>query len=267
MTALAALALLAGCAPQPTRTGGIVSTNPCADAMLVALVPWDRIAAISDSSRRPGATSISPEVARRFPAIAGTAEEVIARRPDLVVASSFTPAATLDAYRRAGLQVVTLDMPGTVAASEAQVMKLADAAGLHARGVAMVRRIELALAGAAPAPGDDARPAALLYVSGNLVTGGGTLLDELMRRAGLHNAAADFGLQHTGKLPLEDIIERPPDLIMMPDLADRPAALRANVLQYRTHLAVFPQRLINCGGPVIAPAVETLAAIRRTMVR
>ena len=46
-TILLGLTLLAACAPQPGRTGGIVSTNPCADAMLVELAPWDRIAAIS----------------------------------------------------------------------------------------------------------------------------------------------------------------------------------------------------------------------------
>ena len=258
-----ALLLLGACAPQPERTGGIVSTNPCADAMLVELAPWDRIAAISHYSKEPDASSIAPDVAKHFEATAGTAEEVIARRPDLVVTSSFTPMTTREAYERAGLKVLTLDSPTSVAASEAQVMQLADAIGLHSRGVAMVRRIELALAGAAPPPGDTVRPSALLYLSGNLASGGGTLLDELMRRAGFRDAAVGYGLRNTGNLPLEAIMDRPPDVIMMPDLADRPAALRANVLQYRTHIALFPRRLMNCGGPVIGPAVETLAAIRR----
>ena len=54
---------------------------------------------------------------------------------------------------------------------------------------------------------------------------------------------------------------------MMPDLGDRPAALRANVLQYRSRLALFPRRLANCGGPVIGRAAETLASIRRQVAR
>jgi iron complex transport system substrate-binding protein len=257
--------LLAACARQPQRTGGVVSTNPCADAMLVELAPWDRINAISHYSKEPGASSIAAQVATHFDTTSGTAEEVIARRPDLVVTSTFTPMATRQAYERAGLKVLTLDSPTSVAASEAQVMQLADALGLHARGVAMVRRIELALAKAAPP--DAARPTALLYLSGNLVSGDGTLLDELMRRTGFHDAAADYGLTHSGTLPLEAIIEHPPDIIMMPDLGDRPAALRANVLQYRTRLALFPRRLGNCGGPVIGRAAETLASIRRQVVR
>lgn len=264
-TILLALLLLGACAPKATRTGGIVSTNPCADAMLVELAPWDRIAAISDYSKDPAASSIPADVAKHFAATSGTAEEVIARRPDLVVTSSFTPLATRQAYARAGLKVLTLDSPTSVAASEAQVMQLADALGLHARGIAMVRRIKLALAAAAPT--DDARPSALLYLSGNLASGGGTLLDELLRRTGFRDAAADYGLQHTGNLPLEAIIERPPDVILMPDLADRPSVLRADVLQYRSRIALFPRDLANCGGPVIGRAAEKLAAIRRQVVR
>jgi iron complex transport system substrate-binding protein len=282
-------ALLGGCSAEPTSRGGIVSTNPCADQMLVELVPPERIAAISHYSEEAGATSIPLSVARRFRSTAGTAEEVIALRPDLVVTSSFTPVATRDAYKRAGLDVLLLDSPTSVAASERQVMQLADAVGAHSKGIAMVRRIEIALAAASPHPvrvqrssdtiagrcgqrgfstsreanGTGCDPATLLYLSGDLVTGPGTLLDELLRRAGFHDAAPDYGLSHSGNLPLETIIDRPPDLILMPDLASRPAKLRAAVLQYRTRFGLFPRTLIDCGGPTIIPAVETLAAIRR----
>ena len=118
--------LLAGCAQPPAaRSGGpvpdrIVSTNPCADAILLRLVPAQRIAAISRYSRDPAATSIPLDVARRFRSTAGTAEEVIALRPALVLTSSFTPLATRDAYARAGLKTLLLDSPTSIAASEAE---------------------------------------------------------------------------------------------------------------------------------------------------
>ena len=100
VTILLGLALLGACARQPTRTGGIVSTNPCADAILLRLVPAQRIAAISAYSQDPAASSIPLDIARRFPSTAGTAEEVIALNPDLVLTSSFTPQTTRDAYAR-----------------------------------------------------------------------------------------------------------------------------------------------------------------------
>src|SRR5689334_19521194 len=117
--------LLAGCAAPPPRGGGIVSTNPCADAMLVEMVPAERISAISQYSLDAEATSIPLEVARRFRSTRGTAEEVIALRPDLLIASSFTSPSTREAYARAGLNTLYLDSPLTIEASKAQVTELA----------------------------------------------------------------------------------------------------------------------------------------------
>src|SRR3546814_8650364 len=128
----------------------------------------------------------------------------------------------------------------------------------------MVNRIDAALAETAPQ--DGARPSALLYISGDLVTGRGTLLDELITHVGLRDAAADYGLQHTGRLPLETILGDPPQLIMAPEFSTRESAIRARVLTYRTRQAAFPRNLVNCGGPTIIPAVQTLAAIRRQVL-
>ena len=116
------LLTLAGCTqPAAPGGGGIVSTNPCADAMLVALVPPSRIAAISHYSVEAEASSMPLAIARRFATTTGTAEEVIGLRPDLVVTSSFTPPATLAA-----------------------------ALGAPAQGEAMVARIEAAAAETTP---------------------------------------------------------------------------------------------------------------------
>jgi iron complex transport system substrate-binding protein len=312
------LVALAGCArPVAPGGGGVVSTNPCADAMLVELVPPERIAAISHYSVRAEASSMPLAVARRFATTAGTAEEVIGLHPDLVVTSTFTPPATLSAYRRAGLKVLTLDSPTTIAASEAQIRTLATAVGAREPGEAMIARIEAAAAGSAaqcdahvPLPVGEGRgpsrrlgkgegslvhaiagphpsaasrlppsptgrgngcrgadPAALLFIAGDLANGTGTLLDELMTRAGFRNAAADYGLRFTGTLPIETIAAHPPRVIFAPDVS-RTAVLRTRVLA-RTGAnvvqATFPRRLVNCGGPSIVPALQRLAAIRRSL--
>ncbi len=252
---------LTACAPAP-RQGGIVSTNPCADAILAQIAP-DRLAAVSHYSHDPAATSMPLALARRYPATAGTAEEVIARHPDLVVTDTFAPAATRAAYDRAGLKVLTLDSPATIAASEAQVMQIATAAGVPARGQAMVHAMQSAIP-----PATGAKPAALLYISGDLANGGGTLLDDLMTRAGLRNAAADYGLAFTGTLPIETIVAHPPALILS-DGDGRTAELRRRILaRSGTHVAEvrFPRHLMNCGGPTIVLALRRLSAIRAQLL-
>lgn len=255
------LLLLAACS-QPVKQGGsrggIVSTNPCADAILVRLVPRERIAAISHYSHDPSSTSLPLQVARRFPATGGTAEEVIALRPDLVLTSSFTPAATRAAYARAGLKTLVLDSPTTVEASERQVMQIAEAVGALNRGEAMVRSINQSLS-----PPVESGPSALLFIAGDLASGSGNLLDELLRRAGFRNAAADYGLTYTGTIPVETLVTNPPDVIIASS-DGRTADLRRRLLSH-TPQASFDRRLVNCGGPSIPPAMARLRAIRGSL--
>lgn len=263
---LIALAL-AGCAnAQPARTGGIVSTNPCADQLLVALAPPARIAAISHYSQEPGATSIPLDVARRFRGTAGTAEEVIALKPDLVLASSFTPKPTLAAYDRAGLKVLLLDSPTTIAASEEQIRGVAAALGRPQVGAAMIAGIEKAVTDAMPR--DTRRPRALLFISNSFANGGPSLLTELLTRAGFGDASADYGLSFSGNVPIETILARPPAVIFDPDPGGRAASLRRIVLGKAGYQVVeeqFPRTLINCGGTAIAPAMHVLADARRRL--
>jgi iron complex transport system substrate-binding protein len=261
---IASIALgLAGCASaQPTSVGGIVSTNPCSDQLLLALAP-DRVTAISHYSHEQGATSIPLELARRYRATAGTAEEVIALRPDLVVASSFTPKTTLDAYRRAGLKVLTLDSPTTIAASRDQIRSVAAAVGAQAAGERLVTRIDRAVADAAPR--DGRRPSTLLYISDSFANGGPSLLTEMVGLAGLGDASKDFGLAFSGNVPIESLVGHPPRIVIDPDPDGRTASLRRRVLGMAGYQVIeerFPRQLVNCGGPTIIPALRALAAIR-----
>jgi iron complex transport system substrate-binding protein len=261
--------LLAGCAAPPSpHGGGIVSLNPCADAMLVELVPPDRIAAISHYSRDPAATSIPLDVARRFRTNEGTAEEIIALRPDLVVADSFASASTREAFARAGVKTLYLGWASTIDQSKAQVRELAAAVNAVPAGEAMVSRIDRALTVART----DAPPVpALLWIGGNTVNGAGTLLDEMMVKAGFSDHAAHYGLQGTGYLPIEHVVVDPPRVMLVPDSTGRDASSRAAQMRgwalarsgAKVHQARFDRSLVNCGGPVIARAMTRLAEIRR----
>ena len=253
--------LLGGCAQSPGAGGGggIVSTNPCVDSVLVRILPPSRIAGISHYSQDPSATSIPLAVARRFRGIAGTAEEVIALHPDLVIASTYTPPATQAAYARAGLKTLLVGIPDSIAESQAQVTQIADAAGAPMGGARINAEIDRAVARWSHKDGRS--PSALLYISGDLATGGSTLLNDMMTRVGFRNAAASYGLTHTGTLSAETIVTQPPAVVIASERESRGTALRHRLLP-NTPQAVFPRVLINCGGPTIAPALERLAAIR-----
>lgn len=253
---------------EPRR---IVSLNPCLDALLVHLADRGRIAGISRLSRDPQASTIAA-LAATLPVTGETAEEVLLLRPDLVLASTHTSAATRRALERMGVEVLALGAPATVAESLSQVRTLAARIGRPERGETLCTRINAAVDGAA-APGRR-RPEMLVLLSGGLAAGPGSLPDDLLRRLGISNAAGRLGLSGWTPAPLEVLLAAPPEVLVRaqggsgpdrPDRLTRHSALSR--LGDRVLLADIPERLLFCGGPSIVEAAGRLASIRDQALR
>lgn len=275
---LMALLLLGGCSaaadpvtPRPSQeeqaAPRIVSINPCTDAILAELADPQQILAISHYSHDPRASSLPMKVARRWPSTKGSVEEVLALRPDMVIAGAHVGPATVDALHRLGIRLEQVPVANSVADSHRQIRHLARLVGHPARGEAMIRRIDAALAAAAPA--EDAKPVpALIWLGGGLVPGQGTLADELMQRTGLDNASARHGLAQWDVLGLERLVARPPRLLLStaagPSQDDRMLGHPALAsLSGEMTIAEFPQVLLYCAGPTIASAASRMADARR----
>jgi iron complex transport system substrate-binding protein len=245
---------LALAGPAAARPAQVVSMNPCVDAVLLAVADPGQIAGISHWSHERQSASAPLAVARRFPAHGGTAEEVISLRPDLVFVTPFTPLATRATFSRLGIATVSVGVPADIGESLAQVRVIADAVGQGRRGVMLVDEVARALA-ASKRRG--ARPA-LMRMSGGFVPGPGSLSEALMAHAGLRSVAADHGLKGAGRIGLEALALDPPPLI----ITDVPAAVPSLLARQGVKVAAFDRRLLNCGGPSLAPAARRLAAIR-----
>ncbi|NBW07624.1 MAG: ABC transporter substrate-binding protein [Caulobacteraceae bacterium] len=250
----------------------IVSLNPCLDVILIQLVDHSRIAALSHYSREAYGSTIAP-VARTLPFTYGTAEEIIAREPDLVITGRFS-AATGRALDRLGVRTVVFDVPETVEASLAQVREVARLAGAPERGEAMVARIEAALTEAAPKPGTP-RLSTLVFMPGGFASGPGTLMDEMMRRMGLDNAATKYGLRQSMSVPLEQVIADPPDLLLSGEVSPGAPSRALRVMSHPAlrhvagHMshATFPEKLLFCGGPVLIQTAAALAQARESALK
>jgi len=267
--ALTALALAAGLAlPAQAEPRRIVSVNPCLDAILVAVADRGQVAAVDHYSHEPENSSLDAD-GRRLPFTYGTAEEIVALRPDLVLAPRIYPPSTLRAIAALGIRVELFDLPESVQASLAQVDRIAAITGHPDRGRRLRAEIEAALAAAAPRPGQP-RLGALTFHGGGVASAQGTLMDELLRRAGFVNQATRYGLRQTGYVPLERLVADPPEVLLAappepgrPDWADRVVnhpALRS--IGSRMIREPFPTRLTHCGGPVIIEAAAALAQAR-----
>lgn len=207
--------------------------------------------------------------AARFKAVGGSVEEVLALHPDLVIDGNYTSPAAVAAFHRLGFPLEQVPIASSVDESLAQVRRIAALAGHPERGERLIRRIELALARAAPAQG--APIEALVWQSGGMVPGKATLIADLLRRTGFANAAAARKLQQADLLPLEQVLVRPPAVIMAAGnrLAQEDRMLRHPALSAlaATRRVAFDPALLWCGGPTIIRAADRLGAIRREIAR
>lgn len=278
LTGTALASSVGGRAPDAAPVGHerprrIASLGGCLDAILLAVADPDQIAALSRFSRDPETSTVTREAAP-FAVVGDSAEEVLVLQPDLILASRRTGLHTRTALTRLGLELSAFPSPETIEASLKQIRTIAGLVGWPERGEALAGRIEAAIeAGAAP---EGTRcPTALIYQNDGLCPGAGTLMDELMTRMGLENAAARYGVKRWGQAPLEKVLADPPELILLGErrvgstsrLDDRiitHPALRS--LQGRMTVKAFPARLLYCAGPTLIASSAIMAEARRRVV-
>jgi len=261
-----ALALASCSAPVPeprqSDTPTFVSLNPCLDAILVEVAAPEQILALSHYSRDPAASSMDVARASEFGVTGGTAEEVFALKPDVVLASSFIDPATRAALERADLRVETFGSPASVEESLAQVRGVAALAGRAEAGERLANRIA-----SNPAQPEGTVGSALLWQPGQIVAGEASLVAEHLRWAGFTNYAAERGMGQADHVTLEDILVDQPDLLLV---AGDSAGQQHPALQgafFGMEIASFEPQLFYCGGPSIMRARKRLSELRERVER
>ena len=262
--------VLGACTPAPAREAAhpsVVSLNPCTDAILAEVADPAQIAGLSSYSSDPAASSMDLALARSFPSVSGSVEEVAALHPDLVIGSTFTAPASVAAMARMGLHFTAFGAASTVAESEAQVSQIAALVGDPERGAALNARIDRALELGAPLQQPPVN--AVVWQSGGMVAGAGTLISELLTRTGFTNMAAVHGMRQADLLPLEVMIADPPRVIFVAGTGagseDRLLAHPALRALKWTLRAPLDPLLLWCGGPSIPRTVARLAMVRRAV--
>lgn len=262
--AAAAFVVASSHAGKPQR---IVSINLCTDQLLVDLVPRERIAALSHLASDATLSAVAPRVGG-IKTVPGSAEQVLALAPDLVLTTEYSTPQVVALLKRVGVNVVSVPLASDLDAIRAAVRQVAAAVGEVEHGENAITAFDRRLA--ALQPTTPMRPTALAYQVNSLSAGPGGIIDAMLREAGFRNMAAEMKLGPAGRLPLETFVARPPDLIVLANAPDafrsvtadnlRHPALR-DVLQRRPH-ADIPMPLWLCGSPAVADGIERLAAER-----
>jgi iron complex transport system substrate-binding protein len=271
VAAMAAAALLPlvsqrAASDVPGKPERIVSLNMCVDEVLLRLADPRNIASVTWLSRDPRNSNVA-ELGQTIPVNHGLAEEIIPLNPDLVIAGIYTARPAVAMLKRTGGPLVEVGVPKSLAEVRQQIRDVAERVGEPEKGESVIAAMDAKLA-ALPAPPATRLRALVLNPNGATV-GKGTLVDEVMTRAGLTNVAAELAIDNYGQIPLETVVANGVDVLILSASREGPPALATDILRHpvlsalsdRTRLVVMPGRLWNCGGPAVVEAIERLMRV------
>jgi iron complex transport system substrate-binding protein len=247
----------------------VMSLSMCTDELLLELLPPERIASLTYYVREPGNAHLWPQAA----ALAvnhGTAEEVLAAKPDLVLAGTFTTPATRRVL--AGMHFALLEVPPASSFPEIRAVtrSVAHALGREAAADALIAKMDATLRELEQSkPSRDIRVAA--WGEGGAIPGKGTLFDAILTAAGGINIAASGDPGPYTSFDVEQLLLARPDVIayasssidtpgLNTDLALHPLILKT----YRGRRITYPGALYSCG---LVQSADAALALRASLLQ
>ena len=245
----------------------VMSLSLCTDALLLDLLPLPRIASITYLSRNPSNSFQWPQAAK-VPINHGNAEEVLAQKPDLVLAGTFTTAATRRLIKAVGVPL--LEVPPADSFEEIRSTTRLVAHALHRDAVAglLIDRMDAELQAL-----ESTRPARVIRVVGwdgsGFVPGRGSLFDAILRAAGGMNIAAREDTR-SASFDIEQLLSARPDVLAYGSDSSKTPSLQTEKAQhplimklYAGRRVSYPSALFSCG---VVESADAAVALRASLL-
>lgn len=230
----------------------ILSVNLCADQMLIALAPKERIVALGPFARDPVLSFFSRR-AEAFPQVRARSEALFQIEADAITVGPFDNAFMRQMMRRRQIEEIVVGRWTSTAEVLQGVSSFADAIDERLAGEKLIAEIQTGLKALQGLV--DRRPApSFLMLHRRGFVGEGGLVSELLEMAGLIDAAKG---QSSRFLSVESIIALRPDLLVVSgrnlkaedrglELLEHPALA---LLYPGERRITTPDVLTICGGP------------------
>jgi iron complex transport system substrate-binding protein len=253
--------VLAAADAAPNKPVRIVSMSQCTDMLLLQLVPRERVASVTYLAAE-AAEAIAPGLGKGVPINHGAAEELLAQRPDLILAGDLAAPMTRRIASKLGAPIVVVKTATTFAEIRANVRQVGAAVGEPARAETIIATMDRELAALnASAP---KTPYRIVLWTGDSVPGTGTLANSVIAASGAVNIAArntpfydSFGVEDLMRTRPEALIFGHDD-VANPSLTEEALQHRLVRTLYAGRQVAFPESLLNCGVPQSAKAAAAL---------
>jgi iron complex transport system substrate-binding protein len=248
--------------------GHVMSLSMCTDDLLLELLPPERIASVTYYSRDPSISQLWP-LAAKVPINFGTIEEVLAQKPDLVLAGSYTTPAARMLLRKLNMPLLEVAPASDFDEIRAATRRVAHALGRDAVGEALIAKMDATLREL-----DATKPPLTIRVAawgeGGSIPGKGTLFDSILREAGGVNVARSEGGAYES-FDIEQLLFAHPDVLayarnvtdtpgLNTDLARHPLIRKL----YAGRTVTYPGALYSCG---VVESANAAAALRVSLLQ
>lgn len=255
----------AAAAPGPQH---VMSLSMCTDDLLLELLPPQRIASVTYYSRDPSNSYQWPQAAK-VPVNSGTVEEVLAEKPDLVLAGTYTTPAARSLLKKMHLPLLEVPPAADFNEIRAITRQVAHALGRDEIGEALIAKMDSTLQElAASRPPQSIRVAA--WGEGGAIPGRGTMFDSILRAAGGINIAASLDSAYTS-FDVEQLLTAHPDILAYAShITDTPGrntdlALHPLILKlYARRRVTYPGALYSCG---VVESADAAVALRASLLQ
>jgi iron complex transport system substrate-binding protein len=246
----------------------VVTVNLCLDQLALRLAAPGQLVGVSWLSLDPR-LSVMAEQARAVAPVRASVEAILELKPDLAIFDDTAHATVKRLLQKAGVPLLEVPWASSLDDVEALITRMASALGRDAQGEALIadmREQRRRLAWRGPPVGT----AAVLQANRG-TAGKGSLMDDLLRYAGFRNLAAELGVPAYGRLPLETILARRPDVLVLDGDANIDPARATEFVEHRAlrslaghaRLVSVPMKYAICAGPENFEAIRLLVGAHR----
>jgi len=248
----------------------IVSLNLCADQILMELLPPHRLVGVTNMAGDPE-ISFAHQKAQNYHAHSGRVEEIIALKPDLIIAGQFTSSASNQLLESLGYPLIKIGLPHSMADVFEQIERIGKKVDATEPAEKLLGNLKQRLSILNQEKRLAPLPRAIVYYANGYSAGKKTIVNEILNVAGFSNIAAEEGLIGVAPFSLERLIASKPDALILGKLSDNELSLAHHLLQHKaiqkmTNVGqvkkiMVADRLWNCAGPSNIAAVEYLRKI------
>jgi iron complex transport system substrate-binding protein len=199
----------------------IVSLTVFTDDILLDLVDHDRLIGVTHFSEDPTISNVVDKIADIPNRLTMNVEVILSLQPDLIFVANWSQADIVSQLREAGVPVYLIATGLNIAAIQEKIRTIGRLVDAQEEADAMILDMDSRLAEIhriVSVLTAEQRLTVMDYTTWGSAQGVGSSWDEIIRRAGLINAVAQFSADEWGQVPLskEKILELDPDLLILP---------------------------------------------------